>query len=394
MDSEFFSNYKKTVAKQKGIPHFTMNQPVVHNNLPGTIGLELEIEATRALPRDGSLDAIYAPTTHAMWRSVQDGSLRGEAREYIFSQPCAREEVKDMVEKLFKVFDAMKVGINNSNRCSTHVHINMKGKRINQLTSIVALWGTFEEALIAWCGEERKVNHFCLSMQDASTVVDEWTNYLRMGRFNGMGEDRHGLKYHALNILTLFTKGSLEFRCGGAANEPQRVITWATFLDKFVEFAADKYTNPMQIAFDLSERGATAMFEELCGTELKEFAGQVIDNPGDFDDKCMKGFRNVQPIILGFPWNDWLPLISKEYIPDPFAKPMKKVLNRARGGRIEPAMEEVVPRFQEWREVREVPLQAPPPQALDPVQVARQADELAEFIRIQNRIRNTGRIGL
>lgn len=335
MDEEFFKNYKKQ-SKPKGIPHMQMNQPLAQNALVGTIGLELEIEARRPLPRDGHLDFL-SPTTKVAWQAVNDGSLRGEAREYIFSAPCRRDEVDFMVHELFKRFDALDSRIQNSNRCSTHVHINMKGRTINLLTSVIALWGTFEDSLIAWHGEQRVANHFCLAMRDSTSLVDAWDQYLRVGTFDGQGQDRHGLKYMAFNILPLFRKGSFEFRCGGAPNDPKTVITWATFLDAFVEYACARYTNPASIAADLSERGGTAIFADICGEEFASFAREVIgEDEDEFNEKCLRGFRVVQPLVLGYPWDTWMELINKEYIPDPFAKPKKSgatLAQPARGGR-------------------------------------------------------------
>lgn len=352
MDEEFFKNYKKQ-TKPKGIPNVQMNQPLTQNVLPGTIGLELEIEARRPLPRDGHLDFL-SPKTKVSWQAVADGSLRGEAREYIFSAPVQRDEVDFMVHELFKRFEALDSRIQNSNRCSTHVHINMKGRTINLLTSVIALWGTFEESLIAWCGEERVTNHFCLSMQNSSSLVDAWDQYLRVGAFEGQGQDRHGLKYMAFNILPLWRKGSFEFRCGGAPNDPKNVITWATFLDAFVEYACTRYTNPATIASDLSERGGTAIFADICGEEFAAFAREVIgEDEEDFNEKCLRGFRVVQPLVLGYPWETWMELINKEYIPDPFAKPKKgaTLAPPRRGARLEPiAMPDI-----DWREIAPAP---------------------------------------
>lgn len=336
MDNDtFFEQYKKSAEKDVGIPNFEMNRPLVTNTFKGTIGLELEIEATTALPRDGALEHIFSPVTKAMWSSIQDGSLRGEAREFIFSRPCTRDEIPNMVNSLFTVFKDRGVRLNNSNRCSTHVHINMKNRTINQITSVIALWTVFESAFIAWCGEERTTNHFALSSKDTRSVVDAWNNYLRFGSFAGMGEDRHGLKYMALNILTLFTKGSLEFRCGGAANEPTRPITWATFLDHFVEVVCSKYINPSQIAYDLSERTGTVILEEICGKEFAPFFKEVISAVPNFNESCMEGFRVVQPIVLGYPWDVWLPLINREYVLNPFAKAPKVKVRTQRTAQID-----------------------------------------------------------
>jgi hypothetical protein len=341
IDDEFFSKYTKTHKKPIGIPGFKMNAPIVTNNYLGTIGIELEIEG-RALPREGHLDVIRGKDTGAMWSAINDGSLRGEAREYIFTQPVTRDELPFMVKGLFEVFKAFGSKINNSNRCSTHVHINMKGRTINQLTSIIALWAVFEELLIkGFCGEERQTNHFALSMQDSDSLPHAWENFIRFGN----REFARGMKYSALNILPLWSLGSFEFRCGPAASDPETPVTWATFLDEFCKFACDKYTNPAYIAHDLSERGGLEIFDDILKKlKLSNFrnkvVGDIIDDK-EFNETCLKGFRTVQPIVLGYPWEEWLELINREFVPNPFEKVTRGIktdpnLLRPRAPRLEP----------------------------------------------------------
>ncbi len=328
---EFFDSYKKSVKKKEGIPGFRMNKPLAINSLPGTIGLELEIECQNNLPRDDNLELIPAgKTTKARWLGVRDGSLRGNSLEYIFSQPCTREELAPLVKGLFDCFKNFKSKLDNSNRCSTHVHINMANKTINQLTSTIILWAIFEEALIDWCGEERKTNHFCLSMKDSSSLLVSWEAYLRTG---GARVFDRNMKYSALNILPIFEKGSFEFRCGRASSDPVFPTTWATFLDTFVAFACNKYVIPSRIANDMSEQGAYEIFMDICkDAALADFKNDVVKMAGGvdaFNDKCFKNFRNVQSLVLGFPWEKWIELIDKAYVPNPFEKEGKSMyLNR------------------------------------------------------------------
>lgn len=318
MDDEFFSNYSKTFKKKEGIPGLQMNAPLAVNSLVGKIGLELELEGRR-LPNEGYLEAIKGAKTKAGWRVVPDGSLRNGGMEYILSTPCVVEELKPMLDDLFKVFKLNNTVLENSNRCSTHVHINIGGKTVNEITSVIALWSTFEELLINWCGEERQTNHFALSTKDAVSLLQSWESFLRFGK----GNFAPGLKYSGLNILPIWDKGSIEFRTGAGSNDPEMPRVWATFLHYFVEYACRNYKNPMQIAYDMSERGGFSIFEAICEeASLPEFRTEVIGKlgVGEFDDSCIRGFRNAQAIVLGYPWDRWLELINKEFVPNPFSK--------------------------------------------------------------------------
>lgn len=313
--SNFLKTYESTYKKNSGIPGIEMNRPLSANTLPGDVGLELEIEGIN-LPRDGSVSTVFSPKSGQSWQAITDGSLRGEAREYILTGPIFVEEVPDMVMGLYKLFGASKTTLVLSNRCSTHVHINMRARRINGVTAALALWTSFEEALIEWCGENRKANHFCLSAKDASgNTVEAWNNYLKTGasRFSS------GLKYSALNVLPLFNKGSLEVRCGPASEEPAKIVAWSSFIHRLLTFAADTYVNPRSLAYDLSERGATAIFADIC-KDIPLFFQEVMELNPDFDNKALTGFRRCQAIVMEHPWDEWIELIDKTYIPDPFAK--------------------------------------------------------------------------
>jgi Putative amidoligase enzyme. len=329
MDDEFFNKYAEAHKEEKGIPGFQMNAPLTTNALLGKIGIELELEPKdrTVLPRDGHLEAIKTPKTGAGWRSIEDGSLRNGGREYIVSAPILKEELKGAVEALWGVFEQGRVQLGNSNRCSTHVHINASGLTINQLTSIVVLWGTFEESIIDWCGEERVKNHFCLSSKDAGSLVGAWDRLLRTGRVDHF--DRN-LRYSALNVNPIWDRGSIEFRCGPAADTPDIPIKWAGFIHDFVNYAVKTYPNPEQIAHDLSERGGYHIFRDITKGVDTNIGTEIIGNkdPGEFDNLAISGFRNVQKLALGHPWGDWMDLINREYVPNPFAKTGKVRLRR------------------------------------------------------------------
>jgi hypothetical protein len=318
VEVDFFSKYSSYhEEKEKGIPGFRMNKPIVTNGHIGKIGLELEIEGNK-LPTDGHLEKIKAPKTNSQWFGVADGSLRGEAKEYIFSVPVLPEELSDMLNGLWGVFNELSSKINNSNRCSTHVHINMSGKTINQLTSIIVLWSIFEDYLIRWCGEERSSNHFCLGTKDTASVVSAWRKVLADGQFRF----QDGIKYSALNVSTINSKGSFEFRCGAASNSPDIPEIWAKFLYTLTEYASTKYENPTTIAYALSERGGYEIFYDIVSKMEKglSFADSVLKDTDrvTFDRACLESFRRVQVLVLGYPWDVWMEEIKKEYIPNPF----------------------------------------------------------------------------
>ena len=323
-DDNFFKAYRKSFAKKPGVPGLAINRPLYTGNVPlGTIGLELEMEGRQLINNSGTLADIQGAKTGARWLAKADGSLRNGGIEYVLSTPCEVDETDTLVNGIFKKLKDGGSRVENSNRCSTHVHINVGAQKINVLTSILVLWAVFEEQLIKWHGVNRTKNHFCLGFKDSNSTLNLWKTLLRHGQM----PREEGAKYSALNVLTLWRFGSFEFRCGQEPNDPEKVILWAKFLHYFVRYAINTYANPYQIAYDISEQGAMLMLETICKQDpaleafYKEIVGEQFER--DFNTGCMDSFRIVQSLCFEFPWNEWTPLIDKAYVPNPFSKPRR-----------------------------------------------------------------------
>lgn len=306
------------LKKVVGIPGQRLNKPVRSRSETYPLGVEIELEGTN-LPTAGYLDSVRAPSG-ASWTVKQDGSLRG-GLEYTINGTCEAVEVPYLVDSLFEVFNVRKTKLVPSNRCSLHVHYNIGGFKVNSLTSIITMWTVFEEPLLRWWGDARYKNHFCLSSKDETANIEAWAEFLRSGRL----PQENGLRYTALNMVAIRKYGSLEFRGGGSITNPNQAKTWVGFLYKLCEYARIQYPNPQQIAYDISERGPHEILADICGEEYQDFFKEVTNSVEDFNRCCAESFYNIQPVILGFPWDQWLPEIDKTYVPNPFTKEEKKL---------------------------------------------------------------------
>lgn len=310
-------NEKKEKVIKEPIPSRSLSAPLVSVNKKGEVGLELEIEASR-MPTEGDCATIIAPSTKAVWRGKADGSLRGENLEYVLSRPIMASEVPHMIHGLYDKFSSHRMRWNLSNRCSTHVHVNMGGKKINELTSIIALWTTLEDILVRWCGEERTSNHFCLTARDTDVNIVAWNNLLTKGNLSLPD----GCKYTALNLKTLLRFGSFEFRTMRASEKPEPIVDWAKFVHGLCSYASNNYQNPQFLANSLSEIGGQQIFVDICRSAgvSDKFIEEVFELSPNFHAETMEGFRRAQSLVQGFPWYNWMETINKKHIPDPFSK--------------------------------------------------------------------------
>jgi len=361
----FMEEYEKIEKPSVGIPNFVMNQPYVPTNGLADVGLELEIEGEN-LPSAGKLAKVVGKTSSASWLTKADGSLRGEALEYVLATPCKIDEVDVLVEGLYDSFKTNNTNLLLTNRCSTHVHVNMGGKKVNEITSALALWTAFEEPLTLWAGEERVNNHFCLGSKDCNAgTIAAWRSFLRTGR----ADFNENLKYSSLNILTLYRFGSLEYRVMNASEDSQRIVDWTKFVYELTRYAGDTFANPATMSYSMSERGGRELFLEICekANVSPSFVTGVMDTVQDMNSTVLNGFRRAQPLIGGFPWHEWYEECTKPYVEDPFGKKSKKKQTfdatmldfdvDLRDGAIDPRIERI------WATAPAVPAAPPAPDA-------------------------------
>lgn len=283
----------------------------------GDFGLELELEG-RGLPaRYGGL-----PLGRLTWVAHEDGSLRNGGMEYVLSQPCSKAEVEPLVDNLFEYLRSVGARISNTTRCSTHVHLNMKNVKINELAAFVSLWGIFEDVLSNWCGGHRSGNHFALRFSDCDWAVSSWVSAFRTGIFEFSRERR----YLALNAACLQTFGSLEVRTMRGAETTAEIIEWVEMLD-LLRTAAKTFRDPTAIAATFSGDGANAFAVRVFGQDIVDrLTAASVELEEDFDRLIRCGFRRIQPIVYSLPWDTVLPEIERVFIPNPFEdSPLKKV---------------------------------------------------------------------
>jgi hypothetical protein len=286
-----------------------LNHPVFEKRCEGDVGLEMEMEGRGF-------------TELAGWQLHTDGSLRGEgAREYVLDRPLPIASVNAAVDTLFDHLRKSKARYVDSNRTSTHVHLNAQGLKVNQLCSVVALWGIFEDVLVNWCGEYRVGNLFCLRFRDCDWGVEQLTTSFRTGFFHNFTENA---RYLALNPVALTKFGSLEFRSLNGTNDPERIKLWIDMLWRLYE-AGKAYSNPEDIARDFSGLGSVGFLEKVFGRRISEVLLDYNHSVGENSEQLIwDGLRRMQSIIYSLPWGTLQDRINQIAIPNPFGVKLKK----------------------------------------------------------------------
>lgn len=175
------------------------------------LGLELEVEG-RNLPRVIDSD---------LWTVKQDGSLR-DGLEYVFARPLGSSRAKEALEVMASAFASSNTRPDYTFRTSTHCHVNVANLELDEVKAMVALYYLFEEYYMNFCAPGRRHNRFCLTLRDATGMSNILTTFMTTNRLPTVERG----KYSALNLVTLGTFGTLEFRALEGTSDWDRIFTW------------------------------------------------------------------------------------------------------------------------------------------------------------------------
>lgn len=282
----------------------------------GTVGLEIEIEGNK-LPHENM--------TPSPWMYHADNSLRGDdTGEYVLSKPVEFDEVSKSLQSLWAVFKKMGSRLDDSNRTSVHVHLNVQPFFLNRLTSFMALYFTVEEVLTEWCGEHRVGNLFCLRAKDAPAIISQIRRFIRMNMEAPLKEHLH---YSAMNANAIIKFGSLEFRTLRGVSDPNIIEEWVGILKRLYDLSAD-YKDPRDICGLFSGVGPLDFFEEVMGKKAAVIRNGISFSNEQLTDSMFEGIRLAQDLCYA---RDWSIFRGIELKPDPFHRDPKRIVKKLMG---------------------------------------------------------------
>lgn len=230
----------------------------------GDIGIEIECEGMGMIALD-----------EAVWRSEDDGSLRGvypnTRCEYILAKPLKIEAVPVALNELSKRLKDEGAVLAFTHRCSVHVHLNVQQLEYQQLLAMMYTYYLLEEPFMTFCGKSRKGNNFCLRLQDAEGLLDVVTAMFEHGEegIHHIGQDRQ--RYAAMNFEALRKYGSVEFRGMEGNMDVKRISTWCEALVRMRQFAI-KQNDPKAVYESYMVNGPVAFMEAVLGDLSDSFS--------------------------------------------------------------------------------------------------------------------------
>ena len=251
----------------------------------GDLGIEIEVEGVNLPHRIGKY-----------WGVEYDGSLQGEAYEYVLSKPLKSAGVSDAMAYLKRSFDETNATINDSVRCGVHVHVNVQKLSIPELYNFITLYSLFEGVLLDFCGVGRDGNLFCLPLNKSPLLIRALRNCANGNDFGELYSDEY--RYCAMNVKSLWQYGSLEFRALRGGPNLNKVERWAMFLLHLRELACS-FENPVQLVECASMLGYKGFFDECVGGYEDLFTNCV-----NVSKKLKQGARGAFPIAFSRVWDE------------------------------------------------------------------------------------------
>lgn len=280
-----------------------------HRSVKGEIGLEIECEGNK-FKKEGLPE---------WWTYHKDNSLRGKDNaEYVLAKPILFKEVPLALYSLWDMFTAYGTVLDEANRTSVHVHLNVQKFHMNRLTAFMALYFSVEELLTAWCGDHRVGNLFCLRARDASAIVSRIKRFIMT---DGSYEFSEGMHYAGMNAQSIQKFGSLELRALRGVTDPTVILQWIEMLRHIYELSA-KFHDPRDIPGMLSGEGALAYLDIVLGEKNAYVLKQGIDYTNDqIREALYVGIRLAQDLCYCRDWSLFKAAEVKDN--DPFGRAKK-----------------------------------------------------------------------
>lgn len=200
---------------------------VCNRRTPGVFGVEIEAEGEN-LPV-----AVFG------WDVHKEGSLRGEAKEYVTVGAVTMDELKESMDLLTHQIKVLNTNVHeNSYRASTHIHVNMQQKTHQEILGCIFAFLMVEPVWMRLCGETRDGNLFCLPSYDCGDMPQYIRSYIEtLYRYGNLAGVQGRGKYASLNTNPLVGGfGTLEFRTFPCSVQKNTVLKWASWCQRLVDW--------------------------------------------------------------------------------------------------------------------------------------------------------------
>jgi hypothetical protein len=212
----------------KLVEDFTNNTMGAVNTVDQLVGVEIEVEGVHRNFHAGLVDLGERWVTHP------DGSLRNNGLEFV-TPPLPVTKAYGAVRKFYEWDEVWR--FKHTMRTSTHVHIDMRPRSMEELRSILTAYVLVEPLLMAACGPAREENIYCVPFYRANNDLDIIRAVLDGANPRRLNET---CKYSALYLEPLLRFGTMEFRMAPVWDDVEDSVRWLRLLVELVTSALER----------------------------------------------------------------------------------------------------------------------------------------------------------
>lgn len=166
-------------------------------------GIELEIEGI-------SSTALRENLSSDFWNLTTDGSLRN-GFEIVAKRGHSGVKLEKAVANLSSALALTPPTL--SERCSTHIHLDVSDMTAQQLINLLCLSIVFEHCMFNLFGSGRGSNNFCLTTDSGTQNYDSLVDIISSGAsLRSIAGNYDWAKYAAIGLYRLRDLGTVEYR--------------------------------------------------------------------------------------------------------------------------------------------------------------------------------------
>lgn len=243
------------------------------------VGIEVEYEGSNR------------PSNLTHWNVVSEGSVAGY--ELVLNQPKRTHLLFAAINELSTISFRDSAF---SERTSVHVHIDIRDLTFTQFLSFLTLCVMFERVLYKYVAPHRSGNHFCWSFTDAPGILERIIKLANASEENVANILRNAFnvnstKYSGINLSSVNSYGSLEFRMHHGTADTKEIIRWVNILLSLKSYAKREEVTPQSILEYKQEAGISSIFNAVLGM----YRG-ILDYQ-DVDVDILEGIRAAQEFV-------------------------------------------------------------------------------------------------
>lgn len=289
------------------------------------VGIELEIEGFTG--STSSLD-------HDLVQVIDDNSLRNYGREFIFNGPQSGVKIEQALDSLYSVVQSSNCTV--SERCSTHIHIDITDLTAQQFKNFVACSVLFEHVLFGLFGSTRRSNMFCLPV-DCNTYQMNLIGDI-LERDTAFPSGTGISKYSGLSFNRFRDLGTVEFRMFDAVLDKERACNLIEFLLRMKKYSTENLKKPEDlIDIKLSKRLRDVFIDVFKDEALV----QTFEDEQNLNDLMERGIQTLNDVLVRVQVTDSVNAAKASHLKE--IERLHDVVQRAEYGLVPPPSSEPQP---------------------------------------------------